>query len=77
VPFLEMCALTIGGWLMTRAADIAARRLEGGAADRAFYEAKIATAHFYATQILPQTLALEQIIIHGGESVTGTDALLI
>ena len=77
VPFLEMCALTIGGWLMTRAADIAARQLAGGAADRTFLEAKTATAHFYALQVLPRTLALEQIVIHGGEVVTGTDAALI
>jgi acyl-CoA dehydrogenase len=77
VPFLRLCALTIGGWLLARSSDIAARKLEGGATDREFFEAKIATAHFFATQVLPQTLALEQIVIHGGESVTGTDAALI
>jgi 3-(methylthio)propanoyl-CoA dehydrogenase len=77
VPFLRLCALTIGGWLLARSADIAARKLEGGATDREFFEAKIATAHFYATQVLPQTVALEQIVIHGGESVAGTDAGLI
>jgi alkylation response protein AidB-like acyl-CoA dehydrogenase len=77
VPFLKLCALTLGGWLLARGADIAARKLEAGAGDREFFAAKIATAHFYATQVLPQTLALEQIVIHGGEAVTGTDAALI
>ena len=77
VPFLKLCALTIGGWLMARASDIAARRLTDGAADREFLEGKIASAHFYATQVLPRTLALEQIVIHGGEVVAGTDATLI
>jgi len=77
VPFLKLCALTIGGWLMTRGADIAARKLAGGAADREFFEGKIASAFFYATQVLPRTLALEQIVIHGGEAVAGTDASLI
>jgi 3-(methylthio)propanoyl-CoA dehydrogenase len=77
VPFLKLCALTIGGWLMARAGDIAARKLAGGGADREFFEGKIATAHFYATQVLPRTLALEQIVIHGGEVVAGTDAALI
>src|SRR5688572_18409641 len=72
VPFLNLCALTIGGWLLARGADIASRKLEAGAGDREFFAAKIATAHFYATQILPQTLALEQIVVHGGEAVTGT-----
>jgi alkylation response protein AidB-like acyl-CoA dehydrogenase len=77
VPFLKLCALTIGGWLMTRGADIAARKLSSGAVDREFFEGKIASAHFYATQVLPRTLALEQIVIHGGEVVAGTDASLI
>src|SRR5687767_14587585 len=40
VPFLRLCALGIGGWLLARGADIAARRLEVGG-DREFYEAKI------------------------------------
>jgi hypothetical protein len=77
VPFLKLSALTIGGWLMARSADIAARSLAGGAADREFFEAKMATAHFYAMQILPRTLALAQIVIHGGDAVAGTDASLI
>jgi 3-(methylthio)propanoyl-CoA dehydrogenase len=77
VPFLKLCALTIGGWLMARSADIASRKLSDGASDREFFEAKICTAHFYATQVLPRTLALEQIVIHGGDAVTGTDAALI
>src|SRR6185295_3176040 len=55
VPFLELCGLAIGGWLMARAADIAARRLAQGDSDREFLEAKIASAHFYATQVLAQT----------------------
>ncbi len=77
VPFLRLCGFTIGGWLMARAADVAARRLAGGAGDRAFFEAKLATANFYATQVLPQVLALEQIVVHGGEAVVGTDPTLI
>ena len=62
VPFLKLCGLTIGGWLMARAADIAAQRLAAGASDREFLEAKLASAHFYAAQVLPQVLALEQIV---------------
>ena len=48
-----------------------------GASDREFLEAKLATAHFYATQVLPQVLALEQIVLHGSDAVVGTDAALI
>ena len=77
VPFLKLCGLTIGGWLMARAADIAARKLAQGASDREFLEAKIATAHFYATQVLAQTLALEHTVLRGSDAVVMTDAALI
>jgi 3-(methylthio)propanoyl-CoA dehydrogenase len=77
VPFLRLCGLTMGGWLMARAADIAAQQLVAGSSDREFLEAKLATANFYATQVLPQVLALEQIVVHGGDAVVGTDAALI
>jgi hypothetical protein len=77
VPFLELCGFTIGGWLMARAADIAARKLAMGAADREFLRGKLASAHFYATQVLPQALALEQVVRQGSEAVVTTDATLI
>ena len=77
VPFLEMCGWTIGGWLMARGADIAARRLAEGGTDREFLQGKLASAHFYATQLLPQALALEHIVRQGSEAVVTTDATLI
>ena len=77
VPFLKLCGVVIGGWLMARAASIAARRLADGAADREFLLAKIATADFFSMQVLPQALALEQIVKHGSDAVVGTDTALI
>ncbi len=77
VPFLWLCGFTIGGWLMARAADVAAQKLASGASDREFMEAKLASAHFYAIQVLPQVLALEHIVIHGSEAVVGIDPALI
>jgi acyl-CoA dehydrogenase len=77
VPFLKFCALTMGGWLMARSAVIAAQRLAEGASDREFLQGKLATAHFYATQLLPQVLSLEHIVAHGSDAVVGTDATLI
>jgi hypothetical protein len=77
VPFLKFCGFAVGGWLMARAADIAARKLAAGSADREFFEAKLASAHFYGAQVLSQVLALEQIVIHGSDAVVGTDAALI
>ena len=77
VPFLKLCGITIGGWLLARAAEIAARKLAQGASDREFLQAKIATAHFYATQVLPQALSLEHIVLRGSDAVIATDAALI
>jgi acyl-CoA dehydrogenase len=77
VPFLKLCGFTIGGWLMARAADIAANKLAGGASDREFLDAKLASAHFYAVQVLPQVLTFEHIVTQGSTPVVGTDAALI
>jgi len=77
VPFLKLCGFAVGGWLMARAADIAAQKLGAGNPDRQFYEAKLATAHFYGTQVLSEVLSLEQIVSHGSDAVVGTDAALI
>jgi acyl-CoA dehydrogenase len=77
VPFLKLCGFTIGGWLMARAADVAANKLAGGAADREFLDAKLASAHFFAVQVLPQVLTFEHIVTQGSSPVVGTDAALI
>jgi hypothetical protein len=77
VPFLKLCGFAIGGWLMARAADIAARKLAQGADDREFLAAKLASAHFYATQVLAQVLALEQTVLQGSDAVVTTDPALI
>ena len=53
----------IVGWLLLRQADVALTALQGevSAADRAFYEGKVAAASFFAKQFLPR-LAGERAI---------------
>jgi 3-(methylthio)propanoyl-CoA dehydrogenase len=51
-PYLRMFGLTVGGWYMARSA-LAARALLG-AGDDPFLAAKLVTARFYCTQVLPQ-----------------------
>jgi hypothetical protein len=75
VPYLKLCGYVIAGWLMARAADLAARKLEG--AEREFYAAKLRTAAFYAAQVLPTAVALARVVEAGGASVVETDAALI
>ncbi|WP_420106433.1 acyl-CoA dehydrogenase [Herbaspirillum huttiense] len=69
VPYLKMAGVVLGGWQMARAAAIAAAKLKSGEGDGKFYEAKLATARFYAEQILPQALAYRTAIVDGGAAV--------
>jgi acyl-CoA dehydrogenase len=75
VPYLMLCGFVTGGWLMAKSAAIAVSQRTG--AERDFYEAKLATARFYAQQILPRALALARIVQSGAPSVTESDAALI
>jgi len=65
-PYLRLCGLVIGGWLMARAALSASRRLHtAGGADAAFLQEKIDTARFYAGQLLPQAAGLLPAVTAG------------
>lgn len=67
-PFLHLTGTVVGGWLMARAA-LAAHRNSSKDGDRAFLEAKIVTARFYADHILPRVHALLPQITEGSGSV--------
>ncbi|WP_338848486.1 acyl-CoA dehydrogenase [Massilia sp. W12] len=69
VPYLKMAGVVLGGWQMGRAALIASQRLQEGAADAAFYRAKLASASFYMSHILPQAAALGTSVLTGGDAV--------
>jgi alkylation response protein AidB-like acyl-CoA dehydrogenase len=67
VPFLKLVGIVAGGWQMARAALAAEKKLAGG--DRAFLEAKIATARFYGDQVLVQAPALRDTVVKGAAGV--------
>jgi hypothetical protein len=73
VAYLRLFATTVGGWLLARQALAAREVLDAGADDPGFYEAKIATAVFYAEQILPLTGALSRIAQAGSDTVMAFD----
>jgi butyryl-CoA dehydrogenase len=75
VPFLKLCGFTIGGWLMAKAAALAASKMSG--TDRDFYASKVQSARFYAEQVLPNALTHARVVTSGAASVTETDAALI
>jgi 3-(methylthio)propanoyl-CoA dehydrogenase len=75
VPYLNLLGYTTSGWLMAQAAALAAQKLDGP--ERDFYTAKLQTAHFFATHILPAAAALARTVEGGSISVTGADSSLI
>ena len=63
VPFLMMWGYVAGGWMMLKAALIAAQRL-----DDPFYATKLTTARYYADHVLPKVAGYKHEITHGGAS---------
>jgi hypothetical protein len=77
VPYLRLCGLVLGAALMARGAGIAARRLEQGGPEDAFFRAKLQSARFYAEHLLPQSTSLLRTVKSGGASVAEADPDLI
>ncbi|WP_374344529.1 acyl-CoA dehydrogenase [Azonexus sp.] len=71
VPYLHLAVTVCGGWLMGQSALAAARRLAEGDSDAAFCRAKIATARFYADQLLPQAAAYAETVMAGDAALAG------
>ena len=69
VPFLKLMGIVCGGWQLARSALIAQQRLSEGKGEKAFYDAKIKTARFYADHVLTQAPALRNAIVHGAPGV--------
>ena len=73
VPYLKLFGTVAGGWMMARAALIALERVGTPGADRAFLDAKLATARFYLEHLLPQAGALVQTVTQGAASTLALD----
>jgi len=70
VPYLMLCGVVIGGWLMTKSYEIAVRKAGD---DAAFYASKRQIARAYLEQVLPEFAALAQRIVGGAGSVVEAD----
>jgi alkylation response protein AidB-like acyl-CoA dehydrogenase len=68
VSHLMLAGIVLSGWQLARSLLIAAEKRTD---NQAFYDAKIATAQSYATQVLPRAVALEAAIAgtRNGEGV--------
>ncbi|MDZ7842361.1 MAG: acyl-CoA dehydrogenase [Gammaproteobacteria bacterium] len=72
--YLELWAVTVGSWLMARSALAAQKSLDDGEGDAKFYEAKIATATWFATHVASGSGALLRTITDGSHATLGMEA---
>jgi alkylation response protein AidB-like acyl-CoA dehydrogenase len=68
VPYLKFWGVVAGGWQMTRAAMVCAKKIADGEKDP-FYPAKLATAKFYTTHVLSQGAWYKTQIVDGASDV--------
>jgi hypothetical protein len=73
VALLRLFGSVAGGWQMARAALAAQRMLAQGSGHGAFLQAKLATARFYAGQVLQPAAALADVAINGSHTVLALD----
>ena len=71
LPYLNLAVLVCGGWMMGKAALAAANHLDSEAGDQRFYRSKIATAGFYADQLLAQAGAWSKVAMAGDAAIRG------
>lgn len=76
VPYLKLLGITLGGWMMGRAALIALAGQGDEDADADFLAAKLVTARFYAEHLLPQVAGLAAAVVDGADSVLALDEAL-
>lgn len=69
VTYLNLAVLASCGWMAGKAALAAAKQLEAKPSDSAFLRGKIASAHFFADQLLPQAQALAETVKSGDASI--------
>ncbi len=70
VPYLMLAGNLMAGWQMARSLIAAENALVTGEGDRAFLEAKVATARFYAEHLLVRAASQRDSIVEGADSVT-------
>ena len=68
-PYMTLMGTVAVGLMWLKMAKVAAAALAGGVEDRAFYEAKLTTARYFAERHLPDCGALRRKIEGGADSV--------
>jgi alkylation response protein AidB-like acyl-CoA dehydrogenase len=68
-PYMDLMGLVSLGWMWLKMAAASKRALDEGAEDRAFHQAKLVTARFYAERELPLSTALRRKIEAGADTL--------
>ncbi len=68
-PYMTLMGIVSLGLMWLRMAKASAAALADGAEDRAFHEAKLVTARFYAERIMPDTGALRRKLEAGADTI--------
>ena len=68
VNFLMLSGTVLGGWLLAKSAMIAEAKMD---TDEQFFSAKIATAKFYASHIMPRATAFAKAAVADSNDVMG------
>lgn len=74
--YMHIMGIVTLGWMWLRMAKVAQAALADGTEDKAFYEAKLATARYYMDRFLPDVGALRRKLESGADSMMalGEDA---
>jgi hypothetical protein len=68
-PLMTMMGIVAIGWMWLKMARAAQAQLDAGEGDKAFLEAKLVTARFYAERVLPDAGSLRRKLEGGAEAV--------
>jgi len=68
-PLMTMMGIVAIGWMWLKMARAAQAQIDAGEGDKAFLEAKLITARFYAERVLPDAGALRRKLEGGAEAV--------
>ena len=72
--YLGIMGVVSVGLMWLRMAKVAARKLAEGEGDKAFYEAKLTTARYFADRMMPEAGALRRMIESGSDSMMALPA---
>ena len=71
--YMHIMGIVSLGWMWLRMAKTAQEKLAAGGEDKAFYEAKLATASYYMDRFLPDAGALRRKLEAGSDSMMALD----